>query len=480
MIPFILLLATMQEPRDLFPPPKSLGPVETYGRHIQRTMRLLATSTREKPNQVKVLFYGQSITEQKWWTMVVDDLKRRFPHAELRALNRAVGGFSSQLLVKLVESDVAAFQPDLVIFHVYGSHIEYENILKYLRRHTSAEIMLQTDHVTSPEQMTESTDASKLQPKSWNPWMNYHFLPKMATTYQAELVPVRDLWKQYLVDHKLPPQSLLKDAVHLNDKGCQLMAAIVQAVLRYDPKFPPSPAEEWNVYQPITPEMWKGDVLELKWKGAHLDLYYTHAAARCKITLDGKPLHEATRWMIASRATNYPGSIWPCLMRTSFQQPRLEEDWTVTLTDVDNAYQNIRFKVHGSRTGEDGTGSTAERFVSNSRRVVIEPDDWSFQYARRVFGAKLEKGFTIRWQVRPYEHLAGLGLQFEAKEQVYQFPPMSARSYMRPVEVMPLVGGQPVNIIHTLRIELLDGDKKAIHAILSRNPPLAQTNEKQP
>ena len=29
-------------------------------------MRLLATSTAEKRNTVRILFYGQSITEQKW------------------------------------------------------------------------------------------------------------------------------------------------------------------------------------------------------------------------------------------------------------------------------------------------------------------------------------------------------------------------------------------------------------------------------
>ena len=480
MIPFILFLVACQDPKDAFQPPKSLGPGLTDAINIQRTMHLLASSTKERPHRVKILFYGQSITEQKWWTLVLEDLKLRFPHADLRAVNRAVGGFSSQLLVKLVESDLAALQPDLIIFHVYGSHIEYENILKYIRRHTTAEIMLQTDHVTRPDDLAEETNGSKLTPRNWNAWMNYSFLPRMASTYQTELVSVRRYWMEYLRENRVPPQALLTDAVHLNDKGCQLMAAIVKAHLKVtEPRFP-SPAEAWNTLQPITPEMWNDNVMEIAWTGAHLDLqYFTGMSAQCRITLDGKPLSEAPPWMIATRATNYPGSIWPCLLRSRSNVMRLEEDWRIELTEIDQEYKNIRFKLHGSITGDDGTGSTAERFISKSGRVVIEPDDWGFQYARRVFGAKLEKGFTIHWQVKPYEKLAQLGAYLQVKDHVYSFPPTPVRSDLRPIETIALVGGLPPSK-HTLRIELVAGERKAFHSVMIRNPPLASTNEKHP
>ena len=64
-----------------------------WGRQIQRTMRLLATSTPEQRHSVRILFYGQSITEQQWTKRVEDDLRRRFPHANLIVENRALGGF---------------------------------------------------------------------------------------------------------------------------------------------------------------------------------------------------------------------------------------------------------------------------------------------------------------------------------------------------------------------------------------------------
>ena len=78
-----------------FPKPKSFGDIANSGRNIQRTMRLLAESTPQKRNTVRVLFYGQSITEQKWAKMVEEDLRRRFPNAHLVIENRALAGFAS-------------------------------------------------------------------------------------------------------------------------------------------------------------------------------------------------------------------------------------------------------------------------------------------------------------------------------------------------------------------------------------------------
>ena len=95
------------------------GKAEDMGKGIQATMMLLATSTPQKHNKVKVLVYGQSISEQNWWKLVNEDLRKRFPEADLVMENRAIGGFASQLLINPLQHDVYTFYPDLVIFHVY-------------------------------------------------------------------------------------------------------------------------------------------------------------------------------------------------------------------------------------------------------------------------------------------------------------------------------------------------------------------------
>lgn len=218
-----------------FPPPRSLGSNPTGGRHMQRAMHLMATSTAQQPNTVRILFYGQSITEQAWWTDVADDLRRRFPHARLVIENRAIGGHAAQLLVKTAEADLYPFYPDLVIFHVYGDHRDYESIIRRIRERTTADVALQTDHLGANDSLNEETDPARLTPANWAPWMNYVFLPGIARRYQVELVDQRNAWKQYLRDYGLAPQALLRDGVHLNAQGEYLMAEIVKAALRYDP-----------------------------------------------------------------------------------------------------------------------------------------------------------------------------------------------------------------------------------------------------
>jgi hypothetical protein len=163
-------------------PPTQFPDSSTWGRQIQRTMRLLATSTPEKRHTVRILFYGQSITEQQWAKRVEDDLRQRFPHANLVVENRALGGFASQMLVKMAETDLYPFQPDLLIFHVYGAHDKYEDIIRRTRERTTAEILRQNDHVTKPSDFAEETDPAKRPPagKHWDAFMNHNHLPSLA------------------------------------------------------------------------------------------------------------------------------------------------------------------------------------------------------------------------------------------------------------------------------------------------------------
>jgi hypothetical protein len=73
----------------------------------------------------------------------------------------------------------------------------------------------------------------------------------------------------------------------------------------------------------------------------------------------------------------------------------------VTLAHASDDYQSFLFYLTGSKTGPDGIGSAAKKFVSKSGRIVIEPDDWNLQYCRKVHGRKLDDGFRITWKSVP-------------------------------------------------------------------------------
>ena len=162
------------------PPPPAWQPDPDQRQHLRRSLTLLSTSTPSDRKTVRVLFYGQSISQQAWWKEVARYLHATYTNANLVIENRAIGGHSSQLLVKTAEADLYPFQPDLLVFHVYGSHIEYENIIRRVRERTCADILLQTDHITSDASLTEETDPAKLTPAKWDPWMNHVFLPGTA------------------------------------------------------------------------------------------------------------------------------------------------------------------------------------------------------------------------------------------------------------------------------------------------------------
>jgi hypothetical protein len=55
---------------------------------------------------------------------------------------------------------------------------------------TTAEVLQQNDHVSSPADLNEQTDPAKLWPpngKQWNAFMNYHWLPAVSKRYGSEL-----------------------------------------------------------------------------------------------------------------------------------------------------------------------------------------------------------------------------------------------------------------------------------------------------
>src|SRR5579862_7659823 len=391
-----------------YPAPKNLGDAAKLGLGIQRTMTLLATSTPEHRNTVRILFYGQSITEQGWWRIVEEDLKRRFPFADLVIENRALGGFASQLLVKTAETDLYSFYPDLMIFHVYGAHTNYEDIIRRTRERTTAEVLIQTDHVTQDSDLSEETDPAKLRPdgKIWNSFMNYLWLPTVAKKYGCALLDQRNLWKQYLRDYNLHAPQLLKDGVHQNDFGNYLMAEIVKAYLvpRADARIDPMNCDTVRTHVIGRDLKWKGGKLTLSFEGNRVDLIaHTGTAPPAEIRIDGKKPSEIPELYGFTRALSTPGGKWPVILKMSSEKPLQEEHWTMDVTKDAANDKLFAFTVTGSKTGADGSGRSDQRFVSNSGRIVIDPADWNVDYSLSLPGIKpVPDHFTVHWSVIPY------------------------------------------------------------------------------
>ena len=315
--------------------------------------------------------------------------------------NRAIGGHSSQLLWRTAEADLYPFQPDLLIFHVYGSHIDYEKIIRRVLQRTTAEVLLQTDHITKPEELVDPATQPAPTMKDWSAWWNVFFLPDLVKRLvHVELLDQRTLWRQYLNENHLAPTQLLKDGVHLNDWGCYVMAQLVEQHLVYHPEA----AKTWSSRVTDLKPQWKGDRLEMEFTGNRVDLLplATDTGRKVRVLIDGKSPSAIPELYGVTRVSPWPATSWPLILRTTAQKPLQLEDWTVSFHNASEDGKSFAFDVVGSKTGPDGGGRNDVPFVSNSGRVAIEPDDWNLAYCKAVFKSAIPPDLKATWSVVPH------------------------------------------------------------------------------
>lgn len=361
------------------------------GAGVARTMHLLESSHAGHRKPVKILFYGQSITKQAWWKRVAADLRARYPNADLQIVNRAIGGFSTQYLKRTIEHDLFPFYPDLVIFHDYGSEAEYEEMIRAIRSRTTAEIALQTDH-PAVKQKDEYHDRH-----------SYEWMRDLALRYGLEWMEIRKPWFDYLQRNGTQPRALLRDNVHLNEQGDWLMAELVRRHLQFNPKAPlPETVRDYVVGEDVK---WENGSLTLEFDGNRVELLTStqdrQPYSRARIVIDGKRPSQLPEPYAIERPSDGTGPDWPLLIHIESQAPLQVEDWFIKVTEVSPDHKWIRFDLRGSQTGADGSGISNERFVSKSRRIVIDPSDWHFQRAYDLRKVQLSVGFEARFRVLP-------------------------------------------------------------------------------
>ena len=389
-----------------YPAPAPAKDDSNFGAGIQRTMTLLATSTPEHRHPVRILFYGQSITKQDWWLEVAKDLKKRFPYADLTIENRAIGGFDSSLLIRPAEHDLYPFYPDLLIFHVYGDEQKYESIIANIRRRTTSEIALHSDHVTWLPTMPFLDDKEKRNSYEWHNQHSTQWLPAIAKKYGCELLEIREPWKQYIRDNWLKPKDLLSDNIHLNDRGNFLLGSLVKRQMQYNPKFPNNLWKDLvKTYAVGKDVKWKNGKLVLEFEGNRVDVIAAKSSDnkshQARILIDGKKPSQFPELYTSTRPSNGIGVDWPAIIQISWEKPLIVEDWTARITEINADALQFKFEIIGSKTGFDGSGVSDQKFVSNSGRVVIEPENWWLKNAFEFSGKSIPKGFEIKWQILP-------------------------------------------------------------------------------
>src|SRR5271170_2617303 len=363
---------------------------------VARTLEIIRTSTPTNHKVLKVLFYGQSITRSGWHNAVVAHWREMYPDTVFVVENRALGGFASQYLVRTTEQDIAAFYPDLIIFHVYGDHRAYEKILRMFRSLTAADVILQTDHGDGlPDPRCAEGLQLSLHPKPgcagvlwvhqrlWHDEMSYHKIPAFANKYGMAFEPQREWWRDYLLQRHVDPQSLLmNDGLHPNEKGNELIAEFFN---RYFDNL----VDHWNgqteqnvVSIPTDAEKRSDGMETVKFDGSRLELLSGEPLAvwplvkideRSPKDIDG--CYQVTR---SSPLSSVPDL--PALRRITLLHDHTAEDWTATITNITLDQKSAAFTVRASATGDEGDGNSSRNYVSKSGQLSIDREDWMFEW----------------------------------------------------------------------------------------------------
>lgn len=368
----------------------------TLAPYISRTLNLLNSSTPENPVQVRILVYGQSISEQDWWKIVKDFIEDQYPHANILMTNKAVGGFSTNRLKLMAKNDVLSLYPDLIFLHDYGNDEDYEKIIRTIRNKTTSEIILQTDHVAVG------------QGQEWHDEHSSVTLPFLAQKYGLAIVDIRSAWKKHLQQNNLNPSDLLIDQVHLNEKGNSLMANIIISHLK-------ALSQHTTIDKNEIPQVIKTDLKDivlhrLTLAGNRVDLVWkeniTGNTQPISITIDGKLPSEVPGCYFYTRpikkgSTTFLSNIGQ-LLAVKLGENIEEEAWSLSIMEVDSINQQFLFSVKGSKTGDDGMGSSAKTFTSNSGKISIEPESWFRRNDPGDFAhfTWLNKSDELKWNVK--------------------------------------------------------------------------------
>lgn len=404
--------ASFAQPREL-----SQAEAERIGRNLPRVAQELARAADGRSAELRVLFYGQSIVAQPWWQDVVAGMDEAWPGVRITAGNLAIGGFEAPALLRVAVHDVEDFAPDLIIFHVYGGHGgELESLVRLFRFRTSADVVILTSHVAIGSRNAEGSERAASLIRAHDEHAD--LLTRLGDRYGCEVIPIRRLWKKYLQEHELPASALLSDGIHLNEHGRFLMARLVGRHLKQvsgsESGEGPRVIEDGDGGAMIMPQVERIEVgqsvtadrpLRMRVTGTRIEVVPGHvdgkALGSARIMLDGRPPSQQGRLYGVSRPSRARDVWWPAIRRIDHEAPLVPELWQLRVTEVAPDARWFGFEVTGGLTGFDGRGRSDQLFLSQSKRVVIAPEDFMMLQAARYRQSTLPPGFIVQWQVTP-------------------------------------------------------------------------------
>jgi len=395
---------------------------EYFGTKIPRTMSLLENSTSYIKQNVKIQFYGQSIVGGLDPNLIMDKLKERYPTVEFTVIKNPIGGFRAPSLSRVAIHDLYHEYADLIIFHVYGGEKsgDVEEIFRNIKLKTTAEVIVFNHHLAYMGQ-----DEDEQKKRTLSDFYGSKNLELLANKYGFEFVDVRKTWKDFIsINPDINIQSLLSDQVHPNDLGNELLAHCILQHFRYNPhlqfiksnvydiRFKSTVKEQSEHKISITGDyelsnnliLADNSELSFSFFGNRVDIIPSEENEESEIEItinDTKPSDVKSLYYVTRASSNYE-MWWPVLKRISLSKDKLPiiQKYTLEIFNIDRESETFSFKLYGDKTGFDGEGNNAEDFISNSKLISIQKDDFTVFQAEKVSRKETPENFKVNFEVK--------------------------------------------------------------------------------
>ena len=213
-------------------PPLRYNPPAGRWQHLRATMNTLETG-----GTLRVVILGDSIANDTSNSAFDALLERAYPQCRVEVVNSVRGATGCQYYQddNRVREYVLRYEPDLVIIAglSHGYDVEaIRGVIQQIRAAASPDIAVMTGTVASENKLIERfvkrseqpPDAARRQAETFRPR-----LKRMAEEEQVEFINMRDPWDALMEQSPRRHAWYLRDAVHANCRGKQVLARIILA-----------------------------------------------------------------------------------------------------------------------------------------------------------------------------------------------------------------------------------------------------------
>ena len=396
---------------------------EYFGTKISRTMSLLENSTSNIPQNIKIQFYGQSIVGGLDQNLIINKLKEKYPTVKFNIIKNPIGGFTAPSLARVAIHDLYHEYADLMIFHVYGGDKsgDLESIFINIKQKTTAEVIVFNHHIAYAG---ENKDAQKK--RTLSDFYGSKSIELLANKYNFEFVDVRKPWEDFIsLNPQINIKSLLRDGVHPNKLGNELLAYCILQHFKYNPHLQFINSNIYDIHfndienrQPLNIlklngdykltnnlELRKDSELSLNFVGNRIDIIPSseNKDSQIEVLINGiKPSNVTSLYYITRPTSNFK-MWWPAIKRVSLSKNKtpIIQEYTIEIFNIDRESKTFRFKLYGDKTGFDGEGNNKENFISNSKLISINKNDFLIFNSERVSKKETPENFKVTFEIKP-------------------------------------------------------------------------------